>query len=370
MKTISFIIVLCLSSIIVHGQLKLKSVERNTSFNSETTVDEATGAILTEKIIPKEEYIVHAFSNVVYTRQEHLIGTEQNEPLKKYRLANGSAAEVASFQIPIYAQLTFFNSGAFALITLLGDGGGYGNEIRVYSNDFQLIQTFSPYPSGIRETSFHTDGQEMIIGISSFEKKNSKFMVIDDKGNLLIEKNVNPQEGEINRVYCQSGFYCINIINFEKPSNAIAMFNRNGNQLWNNAAFEPAQWCLTSSEKPILVTATINSLVLYDVLTGNQLDQRNYAAIYAEATKLRKDGYADVVSITNQANSNKVNVLLSEIEEKRGNLLYSFNGNFETDGHRVRISDSSERLKVRLAPTGLIIIKHEEVLKFAYTNEK
>lgn len=197
-------------------------------------------------------------------------------------------------------------------------------------------------------------------------------MIIDDEGKLLIEKEVNPQVGEINKVYCQSGLYCINIINFESPRNTIAAFNRNGNQLWNNVASEPVQWCLTTSKEPVLVTATVNSIVLFDGLTGNQIDQKSYSTIYAEAgvPKLRKDGNAGVVFITNRPYSNQVSLLLSEFDEKKGNLIYSFNRKLDRDSQKVSISDSDEPIKVRATHSGLIVIKQGEMLKFEYTNEK
>lgn len=155
------ILLLLMVTLQCQGQLTLKATLRNDAYSARTMINETTGAIIPENIIPRGEQIVYSFDNTAYTRQERPLGNERTEPLKKYNLLNAKASETGSLQIPIYAQLTFFNNGAFALIRLLGEGSGYGNEIRFYNSDFQLIQTFIPYASGIRETSFHTDGKEI-----------------------------------------------------------------------------------------------------------------------------------------------------------------------------------------------------------------
>ncbi len=352
----------------MHGQLKLKSVERNTSFNSETTVDEATGAILTEKIIPKEEYIVHVFSNVVYTRQEHPIGTEQNEPLKKYRLANGSAAEVASFQIPIHSYLTFFNSGGFALIEVLGEGGGYGDEIRIYDGDFKLIQTLSPYSSGIERVKFDTDGNEMMIGITRVGGINSKFIVIDNDGKTLIENEIDSEKGELANLLLTSGFYCIRTNKFNPYQNIISMYDANGNSLWSKETSSPVQWSLVAETKT-LVMVSRSSLLVYDAVNGNQLGEKKIASIYDESgiKRFRTDGSAEAHLIT-MKNGNVI-AQFSETEGKN-NLLYIFNKIPTAQDQKIHIDNSKTALKVKLTATGFITIKDNEIRKFDYEHKK
>jgi hypothetical protein len=366
------LIFLLLCSASLKAQLKLQGVEKNSRFNALTNVDEITGAIFTDDIIPKEEYMVHSFNGVAFTRERHPLESNQYETISKYTITNGNANRVASFQIPIYASIKFFNNGAFTLIENLGEGGGYGDEIKVYDNNFRMIQSFIPYAPGLGWVDFDTDGKEMIIGTNSIDQKNPKFFVIDDTGKLLFEKSVSPQEGEIKKVLCSSGYYCINVINYDRPRSIIQLFNRNGNQIWSRDANEPNQWRLTATKQPILVTATSNSLYIFDALTGNQIDQKSYASIYSESgvTKLRNDGLADIISLTGIPNTNTIIVLLSEIYERKGNLLYAFTRTFTSSDQKVQISDCNESLRSKLAPKGLLIIKDNEIMKFDYVNEK
>jgi len=361
---------LCTSSL--NAQLKLQNVEKSERFNALTSVDQLTGAILTDEIIPHGEYIVHAFDGIVYTREQHPLESNRYETISKYSITNGNVNRVASFQIPIYASIKFFDNGAFTLIENLGEGGGYGDEIKVYDNNFRLIQSFIPYSSGLGWVNFDTDGKEMIIGTNSIDQKNPKFFVINDNGKLLFDKSVSRQEGQINKVLCSSGYYCINVINFDRPKNTIQLFNRSGNQLWSKDVPEPNHWRLTATIDPILVTGTGNSLYVYDALIGRQLGQKSYASIYSESgvSKLRNDGLSDIISITALPNSNKVMVLMSEINERKGNLLYSFNGTFKSTDQKVKISDFSQSLQVKVLPSGLLIIKDNEIMKFDYVNEK
>jgi hypothetical protein len=316
------------------AQLRLISTQKNSHYNSYTTViDRVTGAIYTEELVPKKEYIVHAFNGVVYTRQKNVSDTQKCEALKKYVVTKGKATVIANFDMPFPTHITFFQNGGFALIGLLGEGGGYESKIEIYSKDFQLMESFTPYSSGIGAARFHSDGKQMIISVRAEGKPNSKFMVIDEKGKKLIEKEIDPRQGEINKVYCSSDFYCINIINFDKLSNLITVYNKSGNQLWSKAAFAPLEWCFTSNKNPILITTSSDAILLYDGLTGNQIGQKTYSSIYAEAlvTKLRPDGYTGVNSLISFPNSNRICFLLSEIDERKGNLLYVFDRTFGTN---------------------------------------
>jgi hypothetical protein len=368
MKTIGFLMVLILPSIVTYGQLKLKSAEKNVLVNLETVVDEATGAILTENMIPSEEYIVHAFNSVVYTRQEHPIHTERTEPLRKYSLANGSVAEVASFQIPIHAYLTFFNTGGFALIEVLGEGGGYGNEIRVYNSDFKLIQTFSPYISGIERVKFDTDGNDMMIGITSRGGTNSKFIVIDNEGKKLTEKGIDSEKGEFADLLLSSGFYCIRTNKFNPYQNTISMYDSNGNSLWSKGTPSPVAWSLVKDTKT-LVMANNSSLLVYEAENGNQLYEKKIAAIYDEAgvRRLRADGFA-ITHLMPMKNGNMI-VQFSETEGKN-NLLYIFNKVPTSLDQKIPFGDSKTALKVKLTSTGFIAIKDNEIMKFDYANKK
>lgn len=368
MKTIGFLIILSLPSIIVHGQLKLKSVEKNSLFNLETTVDEATGTILTENLIPSGEYIVHAFNGLVYTRQEHPLGTLETEPLKKYLFTNGRIAEIASFQIPIHSYLTFFNSGGFALIEVSGEGGGYGNEIRVYNNDFKLILKFSPYPSGIERVRFDSDGNEMIIGITRRGDINSKFLVIDNEGKMLVEKEIDPEKGELANLLSSSGFYCVRSNKFNPYRNIVSMYDASGNSLWSKETSSPVQWSLVAETKT-LVMVSRSSLLVFDAVSGNQLGEKTIASIYDESgiKRFRTDGSAEAHLIT-MKNGNVI-AQFSETEGKN-NLLYIFNKIPTAQDQKIPIDDSRTALKVKLTSNGLIIIKDNEIRKFDYEHKK
>ena len=204
MKMIGIMTVLLYSATYANAQLKFKAIEKNNAFGAHTIVNETTGDVLPENLVPKSETIIHVANNILFTRPADSFKDPNGETLKKYRLVNGRITEMGSMPFLTYSRLSFFQNGSFVLFESAEHGG---KDIKFYSSEFQLLHTIIPYSLGYAGIFYHNSGNVIVVGVNQVGENASKLISITSNGELLFEKPIDIIG--INRVLSSDNFFSV-----------------------------------------------------------------------------------------------------------------------------------------------------------------
>jgi hypothetical protein len=355
------------------GQLVLKATIRIDAHSARTMVNETTGAIIPENLVPQTEDIIHTVGDIIYTRNRDKFKTESQESLKKYRVQNTQAVLLSSFKFQRYAQVIFFKNGSFLLVN---GGEELGKDLNIYSNEFQLLNTITPFSSGVNSFHFHSCDDLIAIGANQSGKNISKLLAFDSSGKLLFERQIDIEGGEISKILCSKDFFSVYSIDPSRGLLTLSVFDKIGSKVWaRNVDWTVQDWTFVQSEVNTLVIATYYSLLIYDAQRGGLLAEKKIAEIYDDAKliKRRTDGYAKTVGISSLSTNGQLAVLLSEVAtdyESNSNLLYIFKNDFHNKTQTIKLQDSKGMLRMKSNNNELLIFKNNEVAKYEYVFEK
>lgn len=366
MKLIGVFTIFLLSASYVKAQLKFKAVEKSDAFGVHTVINETTGNILPENLVPKSETIVQAVDNVLFTRSADT-KDPKGETLKKYELTNGRVTEVGSMPFLAYAELSFFQNGAFVLMES-NEGGGMN--MKLYSKELLLLSTVTPYSEGYSGFFYHNNGNSIAIGVNRYKQDASKLISFSSKGELIFEKPISVN-GIVGKVLSSDNFFSVYSYNVNLRSLTLSVFDKIGTQLWSNPTDATIQkWSFVESSISTLVIGTSKLLSVYDALKGDLISQKKLSDIYDDAHigRSRSDGAFRIIDILPLKND-QVGVLLSEpinTTDATNNLLYIFKKTFAIQDQKIKINDTKGLLRMKSSQKELLIIKDKEILKYEY----
>ncbi len=367
------ILLLLMVTLQCQGQLVLKATLRNDAYSARTMVNETTGAIIPETLVPQTEEIIHTVGDIIYTRNKDKFKTEAHETLKKYNVLNGQVILLSSFKFQRYSEIIFFKNGGFLLVN---GGEEVGKDLNIYSNEFQLLNTMTPFSSGVNSFHFHSCDDIIAIGTNKSGENISKLLAFHSSGKLLFERQIDIEGGEISKVLCSKDFFSVYSIDPSRGLLTLSVFDKIGSKVWaRNVDWTVQDWTFVKSEVIKLVIATYYSLLIYDAQRGSLLGEKKIAEIYDDAKliKRRTDGYAKAVGISPLSTSGQLAVLLSEVAtdyESNSNLLYIFKNDFHNKTQIIELQDSKGMLRMKSYNNELLIFKNNEVAKYEYLFEK
>ncbi len=375
MKTIAISLILSLLSATVHGQLKLKSIEKNNAFGKDIVINETTGAVLPSNLVPDSEMIIHTFDKFIYTRPVDKFKTEPEETLKKYQLANGVLRQIASFRFPTYALISFFNNGAFALME--GDEMP-GKDVKIYTGEFSLTNTVTPFTNGVNGFHYDSSGDVIVVGANKFGERGSKIFAFDNTGSILFQTQLPDSNGEVLKVIASKNWFAVYSFDVNSKKHFLSMISATGVVLWTKSIDSMVHdWCfITSTDRlPNLLMGTRYSFFIYDTQNGVQIAKKDFSDIFREAgiKTLKANGEANILSVVPLTNHHGVSILLSEVVGYSGatnNVLYSFKGRFDNNNQTIRLDDTKGLLQVKRTATGLCIVNEKELIRYESVDKK
>ena len=294
MKAIGFLLVWIGSLICANAQLRFKGSEKNNAYGARTTLNETTGEILPENLIPADEKIIYSVDNNLYAAKK----IANKYIIKKYEVIKGGAYEVNLLESASVSKVSFFKNGAFVVME---SDEGFGKNIKSFSNDFQLLQTFTPFLTGYDGILFNNSQDVIVIGINpNGFLENPKLIAIHSSGKILFEKELK-SEIRISEIISSNLFIGITTINRTTNVLEMTVYNNLGIELWSKKIDEMSKkWFFNHSPEPTLITGTRAYLNVINALNGNIIAQKKLTEIYDDSNvkRTRKDGFIEIVEIT------------------------------------------------------------------------
>lgn len=358
---LSYLLLACLA-LNSEGQIQFKTSEQG-NFPIDLSFNEITGEILRVDQLPQNERVLLSAGEILFTGKSELINGQPQYLLKKYRLINNNASPLASLQLPDLCNVAFFSDGSFIV---MDSDEGAGMTLKIYSNDFQLMNLIIPFSHGYDGIHFNISENIVAVGVNEIGGEGAgKIFAINSGGKVIFEKPLS-NEGRISKVLSSNLYFALYSYSRKTRTQELIVYNRLGIELWRSQINEMIKnWVVRLRSTPTIIVGTQSGIISYSAKTGEIIFRSNFIDMYNETgtSNLRTDKLVEIIDISVLSN-NRVTILTSEQVSStltKNNFLFLFDQNMSID-QKISLGDSERFPRILVTPN--------ELLRYVVAKEK